>query len=99
MSRQRIIAEINFERECQVSQGFTESNDDFHSPDVWIALLARHVGLAARSDGGVGYDLDRYRRQLVRIAALSIAAIESLDRQHPSECSAGPAPEVRGKGF
>jgi hypothetical protein len=74
-----------------------ERHDDAHHPNDWIAILARHLGLAA-SDGSE-IDLTRYKKQLVRIAAVAIAALETLQRQTtPSEKVASYLPNPDRSG-
>lgn len=75
-----IFSEIAAERERQRSLGFTADHDAQHHPNDWVALLARHVGLSVDEAAEAS---DRFRRQLVRVTALALAAIESHDRRHP----------------
>lgn len=79
MTRDKIFAEINAEREAQDIAHGGPASDDTHSLNDWIAILARHVGLAA-SDGAAE-DRARCRRQLIRVAAVAVAAAEAMDRQ------------------
>ncbi len=80
--RDKIIKEILKERETQIKdRGFTEDSDDLrHGPNEWIAMLARQVGLAG-NDGDQEFDGVRFRRQMIRTAAMALAAIESFDRK------------------
>ena len=54
-----------------------------HDPQWWLVILAEEVGEVARAifeadDAGVRED---YRAELVQVAAVAVAAIESLDAQ------------------
>ncbi len=78
MTRERIIREINEERDAQDLLWGGPARDDLHTPKDWMWMLVRHLGLAC--DDSAGLTPDRYRRQLVRVAALAVAALESHDR-------------------
>jgi len=48
-----------------------------------MAIVVRHLGLAGNDGDAMipsGADLHRYRKQMVRVAALAVAAVESIDR-------------------
>ena len=79
MTREAILGQLSAERDAQDAKWGGPAHDDGHGPDAWVALLARHLGLAV-NDGGAGYDPARYRRQLVRVAATAVAALEAFDR-------------------
>jgi len=78
--REKIFAEIGKEREAQDREHGGAEHDDGLTQAQWVALLTRHVGLAV-CDAAVVANLGRFRRQLVCVAALAVAALESLDRQ------------------
>lgn len=67
------------ERENQKAEGYTPERDDALPLLAWVALLTRHAGLAVDDGGGV--PPERFRRQMVRCAALALAALESLERR------------------
>lgn len=48
----------------------------------WIALIAKHAGLAytPRGQEPVAVSLDRFRKQIISVAALAVAAVEWTDR-------------------
>lgn len=48
-----------------------------HEPQHWIALMAEELGEVAR--GMLKVNLDNYRAELIQLAALAVAACESLD--------------------
>lgn len=49
--------------------------DARHDPHVWIAKLAKHLGRAVTNDPVV------FRRAMVVVAALAVAAIEWIDER------------------
>lgn len=80
-----VLKDINEERERQ-DEEWGEQN---HSPVIWMPILMEEVGEAAQeavkshfADEGVyGKHVDLYRQEMIQVAALAIAMIESLDRQ------------------
>ena|SRR3990167_11355552 len=62
-----------------------------HSPIEWIAILGEEYGEACqgalRSHFG-GKTLQEYRKEMVEVAAVAVAAIECLDRHSESEIKA-----------
>lgn len=51
------------------------AEDDALEPAEWVARVAKHLGRAVSTDKAV------YRRQMVVVGALAVAAIESFDRK------------------
>ena len=49
-----------------------------HSPQKWLVILGEEVGESCR--GCFESDLAQYRRELIQVAAVAVAAVESLDR-------------------
>lgn len=90
--RERILSEIREERRIQETR-YSASNDDCLSGAAWVAILCRHVGLAI-DDGGTR-DFARFRRQMVRVAATALAAVEALDRLLPPDLAVGQPLEER----
>jgi hypothetical protein len=82
MTTQSALAEVAAERAAQDAEWGGPTHDDRHLPWDWVALLTRHAGLAV-TDGGGEADQVRFRRQMVRVAALAVAAVESIDRRWP----------------
>ena len=91
-----ILDEVRNERYLQ-DEEWGQSIDDQHTEWEWIALLTRHNGLAVND--GLEKNVGRFRKQMIRVAALSIAAVESFDRKHskPVEKKAGEF--LAGSGF
>lgn len=64
-----VLAEVVAERGRQNKQWGGAEHDDEHGPDEFLGFIRRQVS----KDGDV-------RERLIKIAALAVAAIESLDR-------------------
>lgn len=95
MTREAIFREITTERQCQDAIHGGPEHDDTLDPNDWIAIMARQLGLAC-NDGGK-LQAERYRKQLVRLAATAIAAVEAQDRQTGREVVSGK--HQPGSGF
>ena len=55
-----------------------------HDPDKWLMILGEEVGEANKAALEAHFcskPLNRYRRELIQIAAVTVAMIECLDRQ------------------
>jgi hypothetical protein len=94
MTIQAIFREIITERQCQDVLFGGPSSDDAHTSNDWLAILIRCLGLAA-NDGAIDSP-ERYRKQLIRVAATAVAAVESHDRRHGKKYVAGE--HVTGSG-
>jgi hypothetical protein len=94
--RERIYAEIETERQAQDALWGGPAHDDAHPEAEWIALLTRHLGLAVE-DGPGRADPARWRRQMLRVAALAVAVLESADRVNGRARVAGEY--ERGAGY
>ena len=71
-----ILSEIVNERANQDDEWGGPDQDDQRTSWDWIAYLTKHAGKAVRYP----FDLEIFRRQMVRVAALAVAAIEWADR-------------------
>ena len=69
------VVEINHEREYQVSKGFTAEKDDELMPHQWVDLLEQRLTQVDFAE-----DPAEFRLQLVKVAAIAVAAIEAFDR-------------------
>lgn len=67
------LPEIRAERVRQDREWGGLEHDRSHSPSDWIALITQHAGRALGRD---------FRRQMIQIAALAVAAVETYDRLH-----------------
>jgi NTP pyrophosphatase (non-canonical NTP hydrolase) len=67
-----------------------------HEPPVWLAILTEEVGEAAKeiAEGWAGgkWDSEAYRKELVHVAAVAVAAIEALDHGAAGLGRARPVP-------
>lgn len=82
--RIRLFDEVHKKREEQDKQHGGPSHDDNHEPWDWGAIILRHAGLGMQETVGGTVSLDdilRLRRKMVDVAAIAIAAIESIDRK------------------
>jgi hypothetical protein len=72
--RSTVLADVCAERDAQDAKWGGSDHDDEHMPGDWIRFIREHT---ARADATRG---PAFREQLVRVAALAVAAIESGDR-------------------
>jgi hypothetical protein len=73
------IGDIFAERANQVEQGYDQANDDATKPKEWVAYIDKQIGKAFNAQ--LSRDADDFRDRMVKIAALALAALESIDRQ------------------
>lgn len=93
--RVRIFSEVETERQCQDSLHGGPPKDDLRSEQEWISIAVRHLGLASGDEGVI--DPERFRKQMIRVAALCVAAVESVDRKQGKSYEAGVYQQ--GSGF
>lgn len=74
-----ILVEVGCERYNQDREHGGPIHDDTHTYNDWTAILTRHLGLAASDRAEV--DPVRWRKQMIRVAALAVAAVQSHDRK------------------
>jgi len=78
-NQSKALLNVLYERECQDAK-WGEQN---HNPYIWLAILGEEVGeankaiLETRLDGK---EIIKYRDEMVQVAAVALAAIESYDR-------------------
>ena len=94
MTTEAILREIQTERMAQDSLWGGPAHDDKHAPAEWLSIIVRHLGLAAGDCAEI--DPERYRRQLVRVAAVAVAAAEAHDRRAGVKAAGWYTP---GSGF
>lgn len=73
-ARLLIFGDINAERVEQDRKWGGPAHDDEHTHAEWIDYIHEHAAKARASPS-------MYRNQLVRVAALAVAAIEAHDRK------------------
>lgn len=72
-----VCTEIRAERFKQDEKWGGPAHDDNHDFTDWISYIVKHLGKCVVWSGNIR----KYRGQLVRVAALAVAAIESFDRK------------------
>tara|TARA_R100000501_G_C2518382_1_gene46730 strand:- start:250 stop:477 length:228 start_codon:yes stop_codon:yes gene_type:complete len=72
----RIYAEIGEERSRQDIQWGGPEHDDEHGPDEWCEYIGLQLYRAEKAANWEG-TMREYRERLIKIAALSVAALES----------------------
>lgn len=77
----RIFLEIECERSDQDSKWGGYSHDDKHGSHDWIAYIVKHTGKSIQSP----WNENIFRKQMIRVAALAVAAVEWLDRNKLKE--------------
>jgi hypothetical protein len=72
--RQSLLEEVCIERKAQDEKWGGPEHDDEHIQMDWQSYIREHTSKAS--------DLGKFRKQMVRVAALALAAIESHDRKN-----------------
>jgi hypothetical protein len=83
LNRQEIYAALEKERAYQVNRWGNDADDTKNEPNDWVAFIAHHSTRWFKG-GFAPYDkatVDAFRVQMLKVATLAVAAIESLDRQ------------------
>jgi hypothetical protein len=85
-----IYEEIKSERVREDEEWGGAAHDDVHEPEKWCGFLRHQIRLADGAACSLATDeitggeeqalIDGYRERLIKIAAVAIAATESLDR-------------------
>jgi hypothetical protein len=90
----RWYEEIQAERLKQNEEWGGPDHDDGHTSWDWIAYLVKHVGKAVMWP----FNLEVYRQQMIRVAALAVAAFEWADRLglQPTTTRSKVPPEFTG---
>ncbi len=77
-----ILADISKERESQ-DHRWGHEFDDKNTANDWSAYITRYNGNASFcTTYGQPFDGTAWRQQMVKVAALAVAAIESFDRNN-----------------
>jgi hypothetical protein len=71
-----VLAEVMGERYKQNQKWGGQDHDDKHNSHDWIAILVRHAGRAVMWP----WDNTAFRKQMIRVAAVAVAAAEWCDR-------------------
>lgn len=79
--QEEVFAEVAREREAQDYQWGGPKHDDEHVGQDWCDFIAKQLKDARLADRNPTHaKKGQYRRRMVKVAALAIAAIESYDR-------------------
>lgn len=86
-----ILQEIKTEREYQDTKWGHDTDDEQNTPWMWASYIGQYATKWMRGTfAPLGRDVtDTFRECMVKVAALAVAAIESIDRQR----------EEQGKAF
>lgn len=76
---EKICSEVIAERERQDDKWGGASHDDTHEISEFVQWIEDYAGWA-RMMASMG-SADKTRRRLVQVAALAVAAVESMDRR------------------
>lgn len=71
----KIVEEILAEREYQDNKWGGDIYDDMHSSCDWVAFITKHLGKAVTAPWS-----GTFRIQMIKVAALAVAAAEWHDR-------------------
>lgn len=82
-SSERVFGDILRERAKQDEQWGGPQHDDAHSAEDWERYLAYQLRAAERiAPGNIARtQTDEWRERMIKIAALAVAAVQSLDRK------------------
>jgi hypothetical protein len=75
-----VIEEIKQERIRQDEQWGGAEHDDQHSSSLFMSLIEKQAYKAYTPNGD-----GKFRKRFIKIAALAIAAVESIDRKETSD--------------
>ena len=69
------------ERERQDEKWGGPAHDDTHSIREWVSYIVAYLGKAVNRESGWGADSVLARKILIKVAALAVAAVESMLRR------------------
>jgi hypothetical protein len=78
---EEIFVEIAEERGRQDFKWGGPAHDDLHDVPAWLNFIMAHTKKAEKVSADWSFDLKVFRKQMVRVAALALAAIEWVDRR------------------
>ena len=76
-AKDKLFREIRVEREAQDAQWGGPAHDDGHPTTDFLDYIAAKTDLAR----GEIHRIEKTRARLIQIAAIAVAAVESLDRK------------------
>ena len=87
-----VLADVTAERSRQDLRWGGPTHDDEHDIPDWAGYLTEYIRKLLLCGA------DQQRHRLVQIAALAVAAAQSLDRRRAAPASLAPAPPAEAKG-
>lgn len=75
-NQEKIVEEVLAEREYQDNKWGGPNHDDLHQSHDWVAFIIKHMGKSITWP----WDGSKFRLQMIKVAALAIAAVEWYDR-------------------
>lgn len=75
----KIADQIWAERMAQDEQWGGEQHDDEHNMDDWLRFIRYQEAMAVQAS--IRADQHEFRDRMIKVAALALAALESIDRQ------------------
>lgn len=83
-----ILKEVQEERDHQDKKWGGPNHDDHHSPYTWVSIIVNYLGKSvgdfltddSEVQNRVEFRLRNFRYNMIKIAALAVAAAESADR-------------------
>jgi hypothetical protein len=75
-----VLTEVASERDEQDRQWGGVPHDDANRQWDWLAYLTRHMGKAVKYPPDAKLHIVAFRQQMVKIAAIAVAAIQAADR-------------------
>lgn len=76
VDKEQIIREILAERKYQDEKWGGPEHDDHHNDRDWIAFITDHAGRSLTWP----WDGKKFRAQMIKVAAVAMAAVEWYDR-------------------
>lgn len=79
---ERALLEIKAERVYQDNKWGTTSDDTQNTPFHWVSYLAKYSTGWMRGEWSFTKEAtDAFRTAMIKVAAIAVAAVESIDRQ------------------
>ena len=84
-----ILKEVQEERDHQDKKWGGPNHDDDHGPYAWVSFIINYLGKSigdfladdSQVQNRVEYRLRNFRYNMIKVAALAVAAAESVDRK------------------
>lgn len=70
-----VYDEVSSERDRQDRKWGGRKHDDTHEPEDWERYIMKRIPVESKDDSA-------FRKRMIQIAALAVAAVQSFDRRH-----------------